>query len=66
MTIEFKLSEKELSDAIEWKKEHNKTCPLINDYGRISYEFRPVGIGTICIIKCACGALKDITNVDSW
>ncbi len=33
---------------------------------RFTYELTPTGVGTKCVIRCACGIEKDITDYESW
>lgn len=66
--IDFKLTEKEEKDALEFSKEHKKCTngKLTTIGGRISYEITPVSIGHFVSIVCnICGKKKNITDYDS-
>jgi len=34
--------------------------------GRLTWCFTTTGLGTIVIVKCACGESKDLTLYDEW
>lgn len=34
--------------------------------GRFTWSFTPTSIGTIVVIRCACGESLDVTNYGDW
>lgn len=73
----FTIKTYELKEVLDWKIEHNKTCPYYDDGtktispqgaigGRTTYNFTPTSIGMAVSVSCACGAKKNITDYDSW
>jgi hypothetical protein len=65
----FSLSKKEQAKADRWMKQHRKIHGYGKDGasgGRWSFEFTPTGLGTVVIVKCACGKQKDLTDFSNW
>ena len=68
--MEFSLSGEELENYNKWLKDHNKVCPFKNGTsqgaigGRLTFNFTPTSLGTVCGVKCACGEEKDLTVYD--
>lgn len=60
MAIEFKLTPEESNRAQNWIQKHScgirkKPIPQGAIGGRISFTFTNTTIGTIIVVKCACG-----------
>lgn len=68
MITEFKLSEKEATDAEEFRKLHRHTNTKKGAIGgNISYKFTPTSIGNDISVRCSiCGEEKNITDYDCW
>ena len=71
--MKFELHGKELEMFNDWDRKHKKVCELLNDPdfspaigGRLTFSFTPTGLGSGVSAKCACGAEKDCTDIDSW
>jgi len=68
--IQFELTEEEFKIFKVWDDEHKKTCPLyMNDGaigGRLSFKFRPTGLGPITTIECNCGKKICVTDSTKW
>lgn len=69
----FEASEKESEAAKEWIKEHRKTCKFFKTPrsagaagGALSFVVTPTTIGTAFTVRCACGALENVTDYDTW
>jgi hypothetical protein len=72
--VNFDLIGDELQKYQSWNAEHNKTCPYYDDGsspapkigaigGRITF---PTGVGTIVVVRCACGEEINVTDFDNW
>lgn len=69
MTINTFGTEEEVAKMMKWAEEHYDVCPIREHGaigGRYTYEFTPTSIGTVCAIKCSCGAKFDATEYDWW
>ena len=66
--LTFDLLGGELKKYHRWKAKHDKTCPDKGAAigGRITFSFTPTGIGTVVVVKCACGEEKNVTDFDRW
>ena len=68
----FKLNKEQTEKYQEWKKEHDVICTVSksNDIGaiggRFTFQFTPTSLGTITIVKCACGGNIDLTEYGDW
>ena len=74
---QFFIGTHELKALLDWKVDHDKTCPYYDDGtkdvspqgaigGRTTYSFTPTGIGVAVSVSCACGVKKNITDYESW
>ena len=60
----FDISEAEIEAAKAWVEKHSKThCGAAEHW---TYKVIQTGLGTIVIVKCACGAEEDVTDYSSW
>ena len=68
MITEFKLNDKEIELAEEFKKEHYHPDIYKGAIGgHINYIFTPTSIGDAVSIECSiCSEIKNITDYDSW
>lgn len=67
----FALDERQTNKYVDWKLEHDKTCPLTPDKvgaigGKITFMFIPTSLGCMVIVKCACGAEVDLSFSEDW
>ena len=65
----FILSKDEHERLEWWTNIHNRTCPLIETpipkiTGRLTYCFTPTINSEIVVVKCACGAEVELTDMD--
>lgn len=62
-------TEEEVEELLKWASAHYETCSIKGQGaigGRYTYSFTPTSIGTICMIKCACGQKFDATKYEWW
>ena len=66
--ISFELSEKEEKKLNDWKEKHNMKCKLKKKrkLRTLTYCFTPTGIGSIIVVQCSCGKIKNITCEEDW
>ena len=68
--IKFKMSRGDSARVSKWNTDHKKDCPYVKKPtaigGRLTYSFTPTGLGTITVVKCACGEKLDLTDSDHW
>jgi len=75
--VKFELMGEELQKYQSWEAEHNETCPYYDDGsspapkigaigGRTTFSFTPTGVGTVVVVKCACGEEINVTDFDHW
>ena len=69
--MEFKLTDKEIEEANEFKAEHKKCgenmASATEGKYQFTYMFTPNGFGHLTQIKCnGCGKVKDITDTSHW
>jgi hypothetical protein len=63
----FSLDEDQMIKANNWRGAHD--CPITNEGaigGKTTYCFTPTGIGTVTVVKCACGKEINLTDYESW
>lgn len=74
-TQHFALNKKETEAARKFREKHDHSEELLKDKKvgfttlgqQFTYEITPGGLGNTVVIKCNyCGAVEDITDIDSW
>jgi len=60
--VKFELNEIEEERVRRFIKEHK----CLDVTKMFSYIFTPTGIGVGIEIKCSCGVVKDVTDIDCW
>ena len=77
MMYQFALESAQVSKLSDWLIEHDKSCKFYDDGttpvsptgaigGRLTYEFTPTSLGTVSVVKCACGESINLTDYKSW
>ena len=69
MMLEFVMSEKEVADFDKWRKSHRCEIDEMSPAaigGRWTFMFTPTGLGNVTVVKCACGAELEVTDVSMW
>lgn len=62
--MEFKLTEKQVSQIKEWQ---DKIFDLFGEYGSYEYRFTPTGIGDGLYVYSKLAKIgKDFSNVEDW
>jgi hypothetical protein len=53
----FTISDEQEKQFMDWKAEHQKTCPAKPDFSMALYSivFTPSGLGDSVAVKCPCG-----------
>jgi len=65
--MQFSFTQKEQNTFDEWFRDHHCTVQYGGAIGgSITYTFTPNNIGVVSIVKCTCGAEKDVTDYDEW
>lgn len=66
-TVQDLMNETEKAAYREFWENH-RLCPFTSTIGgKLSVEITGTGLGYCFVCKCnACGAEKDITDIDSW
>lgn len=63
----FTLDEAEEKRAVAFMKRHKHPGQNYGAIGgHITYSFTPTGLGTIIVIRCACGGFKSLTDFSAW
>ena len=60
--IKFEMNEAETDAALAWMKEHI----AIHTNTSFTYSFTYTGIGIYTVVKCRCGAEKNVSDYGSW
>ena len=69
MTKSFELSSEENVKFAAWSTKHLAECPIksTGTIGeRFTYSFTPTSLGTVVVVKCACGASEVLTDFTKW
>ena len=76
--MEFKLTEKQASDAWQFSQDHKhraptnwseNRCPIKYEGaigGALTYKFTPTNAGTVVGVVCECGEEYDLTDYSEW
>ncbi|MDB5265316.1 MAG: hypothetical protein JWM39_29 [Parcubacteria group bacterium] len=66
----FSLNEAEQAEFKAWYAEHDITCSIRDGHtaigGRFTFCFTKMTIGDKCLVKCACGGEKDVSDYGHW
>ncbi len=68
----FKISNEDNEKIAEWRKVHIPDCVVYTNKekgaigGLYTFCFTPTSLGTVTIIKCACGEEFNFTDFGQW
>ena len=67
LSVQDLMTDKERAAYGEFWEEH-RLCPFTSTIGgKITVEITGTGLGNVYVCRCnACGATKDITDIDNW